>query len=67
MIKHFLDPVTRKKLVFLDDLDDARMKQSLLQYISPALLEAAFSCRNPDVPFDLAKYEARMVQLQKQP
>lgn len=63
VVKGFLDPVTREKLIFLNDSDDAKMKERLTQYIDEQHLEAALSCRKADAPFDLAKYEKRMEEL----
>lgn len=60
VVKGFLDPVTRAKLHFLNDSDDAAMQAKLLQYVSQDLLVAALSCRKADAPFDLSAYEARM-------
>jgi len=60
VVKGFLDPVTRAKLHFLNDVDDSAMQAKLLQYVSQDLLESALSCCKADAPFDLAAYEARM-------
>ena len=65
IIKHFLDPVTRQKLIFLDDTDDEKMKQKLTSYIAAEHLTAALSCRNANAPFDIDKYESRMADMQQ--
>ena len=65
IIKHFLDPVTRQKLIFLDDTDDEKMRQRLTTYIAEEHLNAALSCRNANAPFDIDKYESRMAHMQQ--
>lgn len=63
MIRGFLDPVTREKLIFLNEADDEKMKALLMERIPEEQLQAALSCRHADAPFDLAKYEKRAEEL----
>ena len=63
VIRGFLDPVTREKLIFLNEPDDEKMKKLLTTYIPEEQLVSALSCRQADAPFDLAKYEKRAEEL----
>lgn len=63
VIKNFLDPVTRDKLIFLNEADDAKMRQELSNHIATDSLDAALACRKADAHFDVEKYQARMAQL----